>query len=235
MAVIGYIRHSKAEQGERMSPALQRRAIEKWATDHDHEVTAWFTDSTPGATPIARRPGLQQALAQLKKDSILLVYRLDRLARKLELQLRLFRVVAAVGARIVSTMDEGTNGNGDDDPDAIFLRQLQGALAERESGVTGMRIRGTVRVLKEQGRRWNGTPPYGSRWRDTGHVTDKGRPIIEVAQNVAEQRTIALVKKLRNEGVTYRGIVVELKRHRRVNRAGGPFVLAQVQRMLRRK
>ena len=32
--------------------------------------------------------------------------------------------------------------------------------------------------------------------------------------------------------MTYRGIVAELKRRRRLNRAGKPFVLAQVQRIL---
>ena len=68
-----------------------------------------------GSTPIAKRRGLQDALAQLEPESILLVYRLDRLARDLELQIRLFRTVTSTGARIVSTMDEGTNGNAVDD------------------------------------------------------------------------------------------------------------------------
>ena len=96
-------------------------------------VSPWFTDSAPGSTPIAKRPGLQDALAQLGPDAVLVVYRLDRLARDLELQIRLFRIVTSAGARIVSTMDEGTiNGPGEDDPDAEFLRNLPGALAQRE-------------------------------------------------------------------------------------------------------
>ena len=103
MTVIGYIRHSKAEQGRRMSPALQRRAIEKWADNQGVKVSAWFKDSAPGSTPVAKRPGLHAALEQLEPGSFLIVYRLDRLARDLELQIRLFRVVASAGARIVST------------------------------------------------------------------------------------------------------------------------------------
>ena len=54
------------------------------------------------------------------------------------------------------------------------------------------------------------------------------------AEHVAEQRTIKLVVELRQQGVSFRGIVAELKRRRRRNRAGRPFMLAQVQRILKR-
>ena len=245
MTIVGYIRHSKAEQGRRMSPALQRRAIEKWAQGQGVAVDAWFTDSAPGSTPIAKRPGLRDALAQLGPESVLIVYRLDRLARDLELQIRLFRIVTSAGARIVSTMDEGTiNGPGDDDPDAEFLRNLQGALAQRERGVMAVRIRDGIRAKKAQGLKWNGQAPYGHRW----DARDK------LAENVAEQRTIALVVELRAQGVTYRGILAELKKLRRFSRkvfdkngdspfydkngklCGGnrPFTLSQIQAILRR-
>ena len=225
MTIVGYIRHSKAEQGRRMSPALQRRAIEKWAEGQGVEVDHWHTDSAPGSTPIAKRPGLQDALAQLGPESALVVYRLDRLARDLELQIRLFRIVTSAGARIVSTMDEGTiNGPGKDDPDAKFLRQLQGALAERERAVMARRIRDGVRAKKAQGRKWCGNAPHGHRWTPDG----------KLAKNVAEQRTVRLVVELRGQGVSFRGVVAELKRRRRGNRVGGPFGLSQVQRILRR-
>ncbi len=223
--IVGYIRHSKQEQGRRMSPVLQRRAIEKWAADHGQEVDAWFSDSAPGSTPIAKRPGLQDALAQLDAGSVLIVYRLDRLARDLELQIRLFRIVATAGARIISTMDEGTNGNGDDDdPDAVFLRQLQGALAQRERGVLARRIRDGIHAKRAQGRKWTCQAPYGQRWT----------PDDRIAEHKAEQRTIAIVLELRAEGVSYLGVVAELKRRRRFNRVGRPFQLAQIQRMIRR-
>ena len=246
MNTIGYIRHSKAEQGRRMSPALQRRAIEKWATDQGVKVTAWYTDSAPGSAPIAKRPGLQDALAQLGPESVLVVYRLDRLARDLELQIRLFRIVTTAGARIVSTMDEGTiNGPDVDDPDAEFLRNLQGALAQREVRVLGKRIRDGIRAKKAQGRRWNSQAPYGFRW----DAND------ELAESVAEQRTIKLVVKLQQQGTTYREIISELTRRRRFSRKvfdkngnspfydkkgrlrGGnrPFTLSQIQKILARQ
>ncbi len=225
-AVIGYIRHSKQEQGQRMSPALQRRAIEACSAGLGRTVDQWFRDSAPGSTPVAKRQGLREALATLEPGSMIIVYRLDRLSRDLELQLRLFRLVAAAGARIISTMDEGTNGNGDsDDPDATFLQQLQGALAQRERGVMARRIKDGVRAKKAAGRRWCRDAPYGHRWGPDG----------EIRQKPSEQRTIGLVHRLRSDGMSYRAIVDELKRGRRFNRAGQPFVVSQVQRILSRE
>lgn len=226
MATIGYIRFSKADQGERMSPALQRRAIETWAAGHGLGIDRWFQDSAPGPTPIAKRPGLQAALAALGPGSTIVCYRLDRLVRDLELQLKLFRLAAQVGGRIVSAAGEGTgNGNGDDDdPDAVFLRQLQGALAQRERGVLALRIRDGVRAKKAAGRKWCRDAPFGYRWTADDRLAEKP----------SEQRTIRLVRELRAGGMSFRAIVAELARLRRVNRAGNSFTLPAVQRILRR-
>ena len=226
MTIVGYIRHSKAEQGRRMSPALQRRAIEKWAEGQDGTVDSWFTDSAPGSTPIAKRPGLQDALAQLGPDAVLVVYRLDRLARDLELQIRLFRIVTSAGARIISTMDEGTiNGPGEDDPDAEFLRNLQGALAQRERGVLARRIRDGIAAKRAQGRKWCSKAPYGHYWTADDRLAVKP----------SEQRTIRLVRQLRADGLSYRAICAELAKLRRVNRAGGSFHAPQIQKILQRR
>jgi len=94
MRIIGYIRYSTTEQGQRTSPALQLAALEKCAERHGKELSATFHDALPGSAPLHKRPGLQDALAALEAGDILIVYRLDRLARDLELQIRLFRVQA---------------------------------------------------------------------------------------------------------------------------------------------
>ena len=225
MTVIAYTRHSTQEQGERMSPALQRRAIERHAAAQGQSVSAWYSDSKPGSTPITKRPGLLAAVEALHKGDTLIVYRLDRLYRNTEKWLGLERTVTKIGARIVSTMGEGTNGFDDDDPDAEFFRTMQAAQAQREVRVQGKRIRDGIRAKRAQGRKWNGTALYGHRWTPDGML----------AVNVAERRTVNMVLELREQGLSYRGILAELKRRRRVNRAGGPFVIGQIQRMLRRQ
>ena len=225
MTVIAYTRHSTQEQGERMSPALQKRAIEQYAATQGQTVDQWYSDSKPGSTPITKRPGLRQAVEALRAGDTLLVYRLDRLYRDTEKWLGLERTVTKIGAKIVSTQGEGTNGFGDDDdPDAEFFRTMQAAQAQREVRVLGRRTRDAIRARKAQGLKWNGQAPYGSRWTPDG----------KLAESAPEQRTVRLVVELRAKGVTFRAIVDELKRRRRFNRAGGPFLLGQVQGILRR-
>ncbi len=242
MTVIGYIRYSTAEQGKRMSPALQRRAIEQWAASQGQSVSQWFSDSKPGSTPITKRSGLRQAVEALQKGDTLIAYRLDRFYRDTEKWLGLERTVTKIGARIVSTMGEGTNGNGDDDPDSEYFRTMQAALAQREVRVQAKRIRGALAAKKAAGRQWCHHPPYGYRWG----------PDEKLVENAAEQRTIRLVRDLRAQGLSIREIVAELKKRRRFNRTvydkhgnspfydkhgrlcGGnrPFTISAVQKML---
>jgi len=222
MRIIGYIRYSTTEQGQRTSPALQLAALEKCAERHGKELSATFHDALPGSAPLHKRPGLQDALAALEAGDILIVYRLDRLARDLELQIRLFRVVTAGGARIVSTMDEGTNADADDDPDAEFLRNLQGALSQREVRVLGKRIRDGIAAKRRAGTKHCHHAPYGWRWDSQGRL----------AESVSEQRTRSIARTAREAGMSYRAVVAELGRRRRLSRAGRPFSKSQVQRML---
>ncbi len=224
MRIIGYIRYSKIEQGKRMSTALQKHAIEKWARKHQHRrrPIAWYLDATPGTTPLHKRPGLQAALADLEPGDVLAVYRLDRLARDLELQLRLFRAVAAGGARIVSTMDEGTNADEADDPDAAFLRNLQGALAQRERAVLARRIKDGVAAKRRSGGKYCNHAPYGWRWDSHGRLAESQR----------EQRTRRIACELRESGLSLRSIAAELRLRRRFSRSGGVFSRSQVARML---
>ena len=221
--VIGYVRHSKAEQGERMSAALQRRAIERYADSQGQSVSEWFTDAKPGSTPITKRPGLRQAVEALRKGDWLLVYRLDRLYRDTERWLVLERTVTKIGARIISTQGEGTNGFDDDDPDAEYYRTMQAAQAQREVRVLGKRIRDGITAKRAQGRQWCHHAPYGHRWTPAGHL----------AESVSEQRTIKLVHDLRDDGFSYRQVLAELRRRRRFNRVGHQFNLASLQKMLR--
>ena len=112
----------------------------------------------------------------------------------------------------------------DDDPSSVLMRRIIDAFAEYERAIIRARTRAALGSKKATDRRWCRDAPFGHRWTANG----------EVAQNAAEQRTIKLVRELRQQGITYRGIVAELRRRRRVNGAGRPFVLAQVQRILQR-
>ena len=111
-----------------------------------------------------------------------------------------------------------------DDPYARAMRQMIDVFAELERGLIVARTKAALAVKKSKGERWCNEAPFGFRWNGNN----------ELVPNAKEQRTVALVKKLRKDGVTFRGIVAELKKQRRYNRVGEPIALSHVQRILKR-
>ena len=220
---IGYRRISKDRGDNGLGLAAQQKAIKQEADQLDLPLASTFTDNgVSGAARIEKRLELLAAISALRKGDVLLVAKRDRIARgDVLLMAWIEKEVAKRGARIVSAAGEGTD---DDDPSSVLMRRIVDAFAEYERAIMRARTRAALATQKAAGRRWCNDAPYGYRWTADG----------EVAENAAEQRTIAQVIELREQGTTYRGIVTELKRRRRVNRAGRPFQLSQIQRMLRR-
>ena len=85
MRFAGYIRVSRvgSREGEGyISPALQREAIETYATSMDGEVAAWFTDEDQSGGTVDR-PAFAEALAAIRAGRLdgIVVMRIDRFAR----------------------------------------------------------------------------------------------------------------------------------------------------------
>lgn len=114
---VAYLRDSSDDQ--RLSPAVQRAAIEAFAAKAGITVVSWHVDQgVSGGKDLDDRPGLVAALADLKmqRAATLLVQRRDRLARDVYIAATIERV----GARVVSA--DGT-GNGETPADA-FMRTI---------------------------------------------------------------------------------------------------------------
>jgi len=221
---IGYRRISKDRGDNGLGLAAQQKAIKDEATRLGLPLVDVFTDNgVSGGARIEKRVQLMAAVAALRSGDKLIVARRDRIARDAMLAGWIRKEVRRRGAEIVSAAGEG---NGDaDDPPTKLMQTIVDAFAEYERDLIRARTKAALAVKKAAGDRWCRDAPYGHRWTPDG----------KLAENAAEQRTIAQVIELREQGTTYRGIVAELKRRRRVNRAGRPFVLAQVQRILRRQ
>ena len=219
---IGYRRISKDRGDNGLGLAAQKKAIKDEADRLGLTLADTFTDNgVSGGARIEKRVQLMSAVAALRPGDKLIVARRDRLARDYMLAGWIRKEVRKRGAEIVSAAGEG---NGDaDDPTAKLMQTIVDAFAEYERDLIRARTKAALAIKKAAGRRWCRDAPYGFRW-----TADDA-----VAENAAEQRTIALVNELRDGGMTFRGIVAELNRRRRRNRAGGPFILPQVQRILR--
>lgn len=218
--VVAYYRASTDDQ--RLSPEAQRAAVEAWAAAQGLEIVASFVDQgVSGGADLEDRPGLLAALAALRtlRASTLAIARRDRLARDVMVAAMVERKAAQVGARVVSA--DGT-GNGDSPADAFMRTVLDGAAAY-ERALIRARTKSALAVKRERGERISGRVPFGYRVADDG---------VHLVADQAEQGVLAVVRELREAGLSERAIVGALAARGLVSRTGQPFAKTQVHNML---
>lgn len=147
MALIGYARVSTKEQETR----LQLDALAAAG------VALVFEEKASGAA--ADRPVLRRCLASLKRGDVLVVWKIDRIARSLKQLLQVLERLDAVGAQIRS-LNEPLDTTS---PLGVFVLQSLGAIAQlersmiRERAIAGM-LAAHARGV-QLGRKKGSTPP----------------------------------------------------------------------------
>lgn len=192
---LGYLRVSTQEQATRGAGLeAQERAIRAWCAAHGARLLRIERDESSGTNGLDTRAGLRRALLALTKDEadVLVVARLDRLARDLVLQETILQRVERQGKRVVSVQEGETAG---DDPTRRFIRQVLGAVAELERAIMRARADAGKAAKRAQGLRTDGIPPYGYRL-----VAGRLVPIPE------QQAVIERMQALRAEGKSLRQI-----------------------------
>lgn len=190
---IAYLRVSTDRQD--LSPDAQRDAIRRWAKRRGIEVLAWHEDrGISGGADLDKRPGLMAALDALGTHGagVLVVARLDRLARDVLISAMVERLCERQGARIQSADGSG-NGTG---PEAELMRNIVAAFGAYERAVIRARTRAALAVKRERGERV-GTIPYGYQ------LAADGKHIEECPE---EQVVVRRVRELEAEGRSLRGI-----------------------------
>jgi DNA invertase Pin-like site-specific DNA recombinase len=216
---VAYLRASKNEQ--RLSPEAQRTTVEAWATRERIQVAAWFIDhGVRSVSPLADRPGLRAALAELREQGagLLLVARRDRIARDVVLAVSIERAVDKAGGRVVSASGEG---NGDSPADRFIRIVIDGA-AQYEHGLIRTRTRAALEAKRARGERV-GSVPFGFELHADG---------VRLVANEREQATIERATRLRAAGLSLRAISTQLAVEGRVSRRGRKFLAQQIARML---
>ncbi|MPM84857.1 DNA-invertase hin [bioreactor metagenome] len=134
---IGYARVSTQDQ----DTALQLDALGKAG------CTVVFEEKASGASRRGRRE-LARCLASLKKGDVLVVYKIDRIARSLFDLLDILRTLEVRGATIKSVTEplDTTNAMG------VFMVQVLGAVAQLERSMIRERSIAGQRAARERGR-----------------------------------------------------------------------------------
>lgn len=219
--IIGYVRVSTDQQVESgLGLQAQINAIIEYATKIDAREYEIFSDEGfSGSLALDKRPGMLEAIAALKKGSILVVAKRDRVGRDPLVMAMIESAVKRKGAKIISTAGEGTET---DDPSSIFMRRLVDAFGEYERLIIGMRTKAALKIKKDKGQRV-GHIPFGKKLANDG---------IHLEPNYDEAETLQIMSKLKSENTSIRTIAKKMNSNGQFNR-GALWNHASVHRMLK--
>ncbi len=222
MNAVGYIRVSTDNQLDGLGLDIQEAAIRELSAVRGWELVDIFRDEgVSGSEDIIGRQGLANAIAALEADdvSVLVVPKLDRLARDLIVQESILRDVWRMGCEVVPCVEGeqfACRPDSPTDPSRKLIRQVLGAVAEYERAMIKARlVAGRRRKIAEVGYA-GGPEPYG--WSDPD-----------------EQRVIELVRVWRWEDeMTWSQIAAHLNGTDRRQRNGEPWTAQSLHRTINR-
>jgi DNA invertase Pin-like site-specific DNA recombinase len=223
---VGYIRVSSTTQIDGYGLAAQEQDVRKCAKVHGLKLVGLTRDEgVPGSIEAVDRPGLAEALAMVESGEaqVLLVPKLDRLARKLTIQEAALAQVWMHGGRVIAC-DQGVVARDDpDDPMRTAMRQMVGVFSQLERAMIVARLRRGRRMKAELGGRAVGAAPYG-------YTASEGR----LVEDEAEQGVIARVTEMRKDGRSLREIAGALNQEGVRPKRGGRWHPATVARVVER-
>jgi DNA invertase Pin-like site-specific DNA recombinase len=220
---FAYLRVSGKGQIDGDGFPRQRDAVQKYAKAHKVEIVGEYRDEgVSGAKDCFDRPGLTDLFVAIKSNGVrlVLVERSDRLARDLMVGEIILSEFRNIGVQVIAA-DSGTDLTVEDgDPTRTLMRQMLGAIAQWEKSIIVQKLRAArIRIRRAKGR-CEGRKPYGTA--------------------PGEQNTIAKMRQMRQEGLSYDAIAKALNDAgilpRTTSRAGKQtkWFGAAVQRILNR-
>jgi len=225
MKAAGYLRVSTdAQAGEdRFGLESQTQAIQKFAEDQGYDLTSWYTDAgVSGGT--LERPELQRLLVDSRaaRFEVVLVAKMDRVARDLMAQLWLEKELLRADVEIISVAEPF---RGQDATNRLF-RQIIGAFAEFEKSRITDRMSSGRKVKASRGGYAGGGAPLGYLYkRGTGHLE----------LDTEKVEAVKLAFKLRAQGMNLQQVANELNRLGMSTAKGSKFRRTQVMRILAHK
>lgn len=213
---VAYYRVSTQKQGQSgLGLEAQQAAVLAYARSKGLELSSEFTEVETG-TRKRRRPQLEAALEQTRRASgVLLIAKLDRLARNV--------------AVVATLMESGVRFVAVDMPEADNLTiHVMAAVAEREAQLISSRTKAALAARKVRGLKLGRPENLTVEARLAGAAASKARA-------VSDMRTVAAYAgALRGQGLSLRAIAAQLEAHGFMTRKGGPWNAVQVKRVLDR-
>lgn len=217
---IIYVRVSTAKQAEAENGLEAQKAdCIAFAEKNGFAVGGVFVEAgVSGGAAIQDRPALMSALESLKKGSVLLVAKRDRIARDVLINAVIEKMVSNKKSSIVSA-DGAGNGT---DAAAALMRNILAAMAAYEKALAGLRTKAALKAMKDAGKVY-GMIPYG--FVRNGDLLDV---------DVQEEALVQDVTSWREAGSKWRECAARLNESQRFNRAGRPWSVQNLSQVMRR-
>lgn len=196
---FAYLRVSGLSQVDGDGFPRQLAAIQAYAAGHDIEIVGVYKEEgVTGKSELDGRPALQALIVDLLANGtrLVLIEKLDRLARQLIVQETILQDLTRRGITMVSVSEPDLCS---DDPTRTLIRQILGAFFEYERKMIVSKLAAARQRQKSKVGRCEGRKPYGTRPEEVnplkhilmqGKLYDQGRRLFsdeEISQNLNRQ------------------------------------------------
>jgi DNA invertase Pin-like site-specific DNA recombinase len=202
--VYGYLRVSGKSQLAGDGFPRQKAVITKYAATSQLRVSAWFEEQgVSGTKEWSHRTAWVDMLAKVPKgdEAIILIEKLDRLARDLMVQEHIIADLKKRGITLISALEPDLCS---DDPTRKLMRQIMGAIAEYDKTMMVLKLNAGRARKRAKGGHAEGPPRYGS---DARRYPGEQAAIARIRQLVAagsHPTYQAVCDTLNAEGITTR-------------------------------
>lgn len=207
-----YLRVSGKAQVDGDGFTRQLIAVEKWAAENAVTISRVYREEGETGT-VADRPALLEMMEALHENGtrLVVVERLDRLARDLVVQETIIRDLEKNGFALASATEPDLVKN---DPSRVLIRQIFGAIAQYDRTMIVVRMRAAKNRMRARGERAEGALPFGEK--------------------IGEGETLERMIALRDAGLGYDRIATQLNAEGSKPRRGAKWHGTTVNKILRR-
>jgi DNA invertase Pin-like site-specific DNA recombinase len=214
---FAYLRVSGLGQVDGLGFDRQLTAIQRFAHEHDIEIVRIYREEgIPGKNELDDRPSLRSLIADLLSDGVklVLVERLDRLARALIVQETILQDLQRRGIEMISVAEPDACSA---DPTRTMIRQILGAFFEYERKMIVSKLADARSRIRLKNGKCEGRKAYG-----------------EHPNKPAEKLVLDRMRRMSADGFNWTSIARELNGVGIEPRKGKQWHPATIGRILRR-
>jgi site-specific DNA recombinase len=219
---IGYVRVSTEEQADSgLGLEAQQQRIAAFCAMKGLRLVETFEDAgVSGGKPSASRPAGSRLLNAARRGKVVVVAKLDRLFRSVADAANVIADFDKRGIELIA-IAEGFDMTS---PYGRAMAQMASVFAELERAMIRERTRTAMSVKRLRGERISGHAPFGWDFGPDGHLVENGR----------EQKVIARIRRLRAQGLSYRGIAARLDAEGNFPKRGRKWIHTTIKAILAR-